>query len=84
MSKPNCISDICSLRGMFSTFLSSGDKSGFIQTGAWKEVILESAVLAAIMASVDCKNFIRIGLGYKASDLYFPSQKRSLIELACI
>lgn len=32
-------------------------------------MILESA----IMAFVERKNFIRIGLGCEASDLYFPS-----------
>ena len=59
LSKPNCISDHHSLRRMFSAFLFSGDKSGFIQIGALKEMTLEST----IMASVDHRNFIRIGLG---------------------
>ena len=43
-------------------------------------MILESAIIA----SVEHKNFIRIGLGCEASDLYFPSWKQSLIELAWI
>jgi len=50
----------CSLSRALSAFLR-----GLIQTGAWKEVIFESAT----MASVDQRNFIRIGL---SSDLYLP------------
>jgi len=49
-----------------------------MRTGAWNEAILDSAK----EASVERKNFTRIGLGRGASGLYFPKRKQSFTELA--
>ena len=47
-------------------------KSGLIRTVAWNEAIL----VKAIVATVDRRNLMRIGLGHEASDLCLPNQKQ--------
>ena len=80
LSNPIWINDHRSLRRKLSISLSALVRSGLILIGALKRPTLDRA----IVASVDLRNFISMGLGRGALSLYFPNRKQSLIELASI